>query len=115
MDLPPCHSGRSFAGEAAVFFCAHPNHHSQENLVSPEVCGVCPLWRQPPPPAFRQAPAALPPRRDGPCRFLGDETGLRECPSCSGSVRLRVFECSHPHHQETTLRECASCPGFETR
>ena len=115
MDLPPCHSRRAFAGETALFFCAHPNHHSQDNLVTSEVCAVCPLWRQPPPAVFRQAPVTLPAKRGGPCRFLGPETGLRECLSCSGLVRVRVFACLHPRHQETTLRECESCRDFEAR
>ena len=115
MDLPPCHSRRSFAGETSAFFCAHPEHHSRDNVVTPETCRSCPLWQQPPPPAFRPVPAALPARRHGACRFLGGETGLRQCPTCSGSVRVRVFDCRHPRHRETTLRECESCPDFQAR
>jgi hypothetical protein len=115
MDLPPCHSRRSFAGETAAFFCAHPNHHSLDNLVTTEVCRCCPLWAQPAPAAYRPVPAVWPPRPRGPCRFLGQETGLRRCASCAGSVRVRLFACGHPRHEETTLRECEGCPDFQAK
>ena len=51
----------------------------------------------------------------GPCFHLGGQTGLRDCPTCDGSVRVKVFTCQHPLHQETTLRECETCPDFDAR
>jgi hypothetical protein len=110
MGLPPCPARRSLDGEHNRYFCAHPLFHSTTGLVTGEVCQVCPLWREPPPQAFRTYPLA-PPR--GLCRHLGEETGLRECPSCRGSVRIKVFACRHPAHHETTLAECAACTDHE--
>jgi hypothetical protein len=46
---------------------------------------------------------------------LGEETGLRECASCAGSVRVRVFACGHPRHEETTVREGEGCPDFQAK
>jgi hypothetical protein len=46
---------------------------------------------------------------------LGEETGLRDCPSCLGNVRLKVFACSHPAHGETTLQDCGACADHEER
>jgi hypothetical protein len=106
MPPPPCHSRRTIDGIHDRFFCAHPRLHSRTGLVTKEMCMACPLWREPPPKTFRAYPLA-PPR--GRCRHLGQETGLRDCPSCRGSVRVKVFACRHPGHHETTLAECASC------
>jgi hypothetical protein len=127
MNLPSCHSRRSLESREDVFFCAHPNHHSEDSLVTKEICWICPLWQQPPPPVFRKFPPdPVPPGRPSiaqraarlrhePCVFLGEQVGLRDCPSCGGFVRVKVFACSHPRHQETTLTACARCPDYECR
>ena len=47
-----------------------------------------------------------------PCRYLGQQTGERSCPTCSGNVRLKVFACSHAAHVETTLPECGACGDY---
>jgi hypothetical protein len=109
MALPPCHSRRTLEGESNRYFCAHPRFHSKTGLVTGEVCLVCPLWREPPPAAFRPDPG---PSQRGRCQHLGEQAGLRECPSCRGSVRVKVFACRHPAHLETTLAECAACADF---
>src|SRR5438105_1221284 len=106
----PCHSRRYFQGESRLFFCAHPLMHSRDNLVTLQICQVCPLWQQPPPETYRPFTLTAPPKPRGPCAHLGEQVGWRECPSCQGSVRLKVFACGHPRHQETTLSECLQCP-----
>ncbi len=113
MAVPPCHSRRSLEGQSNLYFCAHPLLHSNNQLVTEEVCRVCPLWREPPPAEFRAFPPVPPPLPRGLCHYLGEETGLRECPSCRGMVRLKVFACHHPRHRETVLTECASCVDYE--
>jgi hypothetical protein len=113
MDLPPCHSRRSLAPESRVYFCAHPDHHSRDGLVTAEMCRICPLWKEVPPVQFRKFPPDPPPKPRGRCLYLGAAVGWRECPSCRGSVRIKVFACSHPRHRETTLAECAECPDHE--
>src|SRR5260370_24113003 len=111
MELPPCPARRHFEQETDVFFCAHPQHHVQDNLVTAEICRICQLWRQPAPSEFRPFVAsAHPKRRDGACSYLGEQVGLRECPTCRGTVRVKVFACHHPRHRETTFSECAQCP-----
>ena len=44
------------------------------------------------------------------CRYLGEQTGLRQCSTCRGGVKEKVFACQHPENGETTLRECRVCP-----
>jgi hypothetical protein len=102
-----CHSRRDLPGEAEYFYCAHPRVHAPGQRVYEGVCRACGRWRDPPPEEFRPFP---PPPPRGRCLFLGAETGLRDCPTCSGSVRVKVFACAHPAHGETTLAECPACP-----
>ena len=47
------------------------------------------------------------------CFYLGAQTGERDCASCSGSVRAKVFACHHELHGETTIQECRTCPHHE--
>jgi hypothetical protein len=115
MTLPPCPARRLLESESGVFYCAHPLHHSEDDRVTAPVCQACDLWRQPPPPVFRPFPPPPAPPPRGPCRFLGEQTGLRDCPSCRGTVRVKVFACGHPLHVETTLAECPVCPDFQSR
>jgi hypothetical protein len=128
MNLVPCPARREInnpEGEPGVYFCAHPSHHSEDNLVTKENCWICPLWREPPPGEYRKFPPdPLPPgripvvaarRRREPCIFLGEQIGFRDCPSCGGSVRVKVFACAHPRHEETTLNECSRCPDYEPK
>jgi hypothetical protein len=115
MDLPPCHSRRALAPDGRVFFCAHPQVHSRENLVTAEVCRVCAHWQGPPPAAFRPFPPQPPAPPRGPCAHLGEQAGERTCPGCRGAVRLKVFACAHPEHGQTTLAECGRCPDFRPR
>ena len=46
------------------------------------------------------------------CVFFCPQTGVRDCPTCQGSVRIKVFECHHPRHKETTINECRNCRDF---
>ena len=83
-----------------------------DQRVSPEICMICTLRNEPPPETFRPFP---PPSPRGPCRHLGAEVGLRDCPTCGGNVRIKVFACDHPAHGETTLAECGACADHEER
>jgi hypothetical protein len=115
MSLPECHSRRFFTGETGVFFCAHPMLHAKDNVVNEGICQVCPYWQQPPPPVFRDFTPGPPPKPRGLCLYLGEQTGLRECPTCGGAVRVKVFACGYPAHEETTLRECEICRDHQPR
>jgi hypothetical protein len=132
MNLVPCPARREISDPErgpGVYFCAHPSHHSAGNLVTKENCWICPLWREAPPAEYRKFPpdpvptarisaatvsVPLPSCRQ-PCIFLGEQIGFRDCPSCGGSVRVKVFACAHPAHQETTLNECTRCPDHQSR
>ncbi len=48
------------------------------------------------------------------CVFLGNATGYRECKSCQGNVRLKVFACQHPAHESTTIQECRKCKDYQS-
>jgi hypothetical protein len=79
-------------------------------LVRAEICRLCHLWREPPPAEYRPFPPAVTPDPlRGECVYLGEQTGLRDCATCQGNVRLKVFECRHPLHEQTTLEECRLC------
>jgi hypothetical protein len=83
------------------------------------------LAAQPPParPTPSVADPALAVTRPGPCVFLGlpvpGEDGApatRDCATCRGNVRLKVFACLHPAHEEqpeTTARDCRGCGDYE--
>lgn len=115
MSLPACHSRRFFDGETERFFCAHPNMHVRDQIVTAEICRICSYWQQDPPEEFRPfTPGPLPKPR-GLCLHLGDMMELRDCPTCSGTVKVKVFACGHPNHQETTLRACLDCPDHQPR
>jgi hypothetical protein len=115
MNLPPCHSRRIIDANSTQYFCAHPQHHSKDNVVTLEICNVCPLWQEPPPEKFRLLPKEWPPKPRELCVFLAEQIGLRDCPTCQGMVRVKVFACGHPAHRETTLAECAECPDHQNR
>lgn len=111
--LPECHSRREFDAKEQRFFCAHPQIGAPDALVSPDYCRICPYWQQPPPPKFRSRPE--PKRRQRralACQHLGEEIGLRNCPSCRGHVQIKVFACRHPAHAETTRDECLRCGDY---
>lgn len=114
-ELPTCHSRRTLPSEPGALFCVHPRHRFPGNLVSPEVCRVCTLWKQPPPQNYKDLVSPREPKPEpsrspaGTCRYLGTQVGLRLCRSCCGTVRVKVFACEHPDHRETTLKECQVC------
>jgi hypothetical protein len=47
------------------------------------------------------------------CIHLGEQSGLRDCPNCLGSVKLKVYACHHPAHTSTTLEDCRFCGDFD--
>lgn len=72
------------------------------------------------PPAGTGTPAPKARVQRPPCVHLGEpvlgpdgEPVMRDCPTCTGTVRLKVFGCDHPAHGETTMRQCRECPDYE--
>ena len=59
-------------------------------------------------PRLRPLPAGRPV-----CVYLGEPFGLRDCASCRGTVRIKIYECHHPAHAETTLSYCRTCPDYQ--
>lgn len=111
MVVPFCHSRRVLPGDPpGVYFCAHPRVHARGSRVDDGVCRACGLWREPAPVAFRTGPAPDP--RRATCLHLGSQVGERECESCRGRVRLKVYACGHPDHGEVTLADCATCGDY---
>lgn len=53
--------------------------------------------------------------RPRPCLHLGDVLRLDDCATCKGTVRVKVYACSHPAHAETTLSGCRTCPDYQAR
>lgn len=118
MPLQPCHSRRCLDGRTDKYFCAHPRVMAPGALVSPGLCLMCDLWKQPPPSnprAFPPPPSPSIEQLRGMCVHLGKEIGLRECQSCQGRVRIKLYACHHPGHAETILNECFRCPDFNSR
>jgi hypothetical protein len=115
MGMPPCHSRRVLQDGSPYFFCAHPRHFSNANVVWDGVCQVCDLWKEPPPENPRPFDPLALQRLTGPCAQLGEQIGVRECPGCQGSVKLKVYACADPRHGSTTLGECTACPDFVAR
>ena len=114
-ELSPCHSRREFDSSRKVFFCAHPNVHTADGLVSSDICKLCQRPSEPPPEEFRLHAHIPGNGRGGPCWFLGEQTHLRECTTCRGNVRIKVFNCGHVDHEETTADECLRCADFDQR
>jgi len=83
--------------------CAERCAVGQTHVAGGEKYGVRPMRLEPPPDSLRLFP---PPSQRGQCPHLGDEIGLRDCPSCLGNVRLKMFANNHPAHVETMLQEC---------
>jgi len=83
---------------------------SGANVAVPERARDAAEW-----PAIRPDPQPAIRNPQSFCRHLGGETGLRECKTCQGHVRVKTFACSHPAHGETTLAECGTCADYETR
>jgi hypothetical protein len=111
MELPACHSRRIVSPDDPNFFCAHPRVHRAGNLVYAEICRICDYWKLPAPQEFRPFPSV--PRPPGSCKYFGDLLENRECLTCSGTVRIKVYACAHPRHPETTIRICSSCSDYQ--
>src|SRR5262249_8463570 len=71
-------------------------------------------------PAYRRlcdGLSAIVNRRQIPCRYLGSEVRRQTCPTCRGTVELKVFACAL--HGECTLGKalpgvacCAQCSDY---
>jgi len=50
------------------------------------------------------------------CKSRGEDTGLRECPTCNGKVMVKLFQCLHPQRGgEVSVRDCDSCQLYEKK
>ncbi|MCH7729843.1 MAG: hypothetical protein IH991_25740, partial [Planctomycetes bacterium] len=114
-SLPPCHSRRDFDEARGLFFCGHPKVHTKKNIVTMAVCQSCSYWQGAAPKQMRPFPTITGGSRDGPCMFLGDLRRTELCKSCRGEVKLKVFSCGHPSHEETTFRDCTTCFDYEQK
>jgi hypothetical protein len=57
------------------------------------------------------------------CAYLGEaikdadgRQAERNCPTCQGNVRVKVFACRHPGHAgdpTTTIKDCRTCGDYE--
>lgn len=112
-DLPTCALRYEFNSTAGLYFCGHPKVIAANDLVSAAICRVCSRCREPLPDVTRPFPTKILLGRSGPCAFLGPLKDLRDCPTCTGNVQIKVFICEHPHHEETTYNECATCYDYE--
>ncbi|MEX0937776.1 MAG: hypothetical protein WDZ59_07935 [Pirellulales bacterium] len=112
MAFVPCHSRREIPGQPQLYFCAHPKMMVKGNVVTRSICRQCKYCHEPPPNEF--LPYRPPPffENDGPCFYLGEQSGTRDCRTCRGSVKLKVFQCHHPAHQETTYEACKHCRDY---
>ncbi len=106
MALPPCHSRRELPTTPGVMYCVHPRVHVNGMVVREVNCRMCNYWKEPAPESFQSFP---PPPPRGRCEFLGEVVAYRDCPTCCGAVRLKVFACSHPAHHQTVWSECLKC------
>ena len=113
--LPACHSRRDYDAAARVYLCAHPMVHIQDTLITADICRICNRCSEPPPPRFREFPPGKHVVGHGPCFHLGEQTGLRDCPTCRGNVKVKLYACSHPHHQSTTISDCLRCADYRPR
>jgi hypothetical protein len=65
-----------------------------------------------------RAPASRSPPRppEAPCVHRGGVLRADACPSCRGTVKVKVFACTHPvAGPETTPRRCQGCAYFDPR
>jgi hypothetical protein len=110
--LPDCDARREFDSANGKFFCAHPLVHIAGDIVTSFICSICSRWQEPQPREYRAFPSAsgIKPKS---CQYLGNQIGWQECPSCRGSVKLKVFACHHPDHESTTLDRCTLCRDFK--
>ena len=113
MPLPPCHSRHAIAEEREWYLCSHPEVFTPGRRVHFGNCIVCQYADQPAPAQPVAVPVFPAVPRTALCGFLGEQVGERHCPTCRGSVRLKVFRCGHPQHTETTYQECAVCGDYE--
>jgi len=111
-ELPPCHSRQTIPDCTDRFHCLHPQVHIRDHVVTPSICRACSRWREPPPERPSPKSDLVPPNRGLRCRHFGQQIGQRDCPSCRGSVQVKVFACSHPAHEDTTLEGCRTCADF---
>lgn len=111
--LPKCAARHELEPEVGKFFCGDPRVITKHNIVTPTICRHCNVVSLTPPEAYLPFKLPTTPEYTGPCQYLGELLETRECKSCRGNVRVKVFRCGHPEHAETTVKECRDCPDYE--
>jgi hypothetical protein len=60
----------------------------------------------------------MPSTKQGMCKLLGEQVGVKLCPTCRGKVEVKIFAC--PIHGECTLTKalkevacCKKCPDYQ--
>lgn len=111
----PCTARADWIRNRGMYFCGHPKVHSKNNVVSTAICRMCGHRSTSSVNNLRSFPTLNQVVRDRPCFHLGKKTGETECRSCRGNVRLKSFQCHHPHREETTVKECETCHLYDQR
>ena len=114
MRMPEC-PARHIDDTTGQISCLHPQVHAAGCVVTAEFCRMCSARLVTPPSGWRSLDEVRRSRRRlEPCRFLGMQSGERDCPTCNGRVRIKVYACRHESHEETTLRECQTCADHQS-
>jgi hypothetical protein len=104
IELPICRH-RSPVLPSGMYHCASTLVPTEGREISGEFCrDICDAKMK----CCDHPDLQLPVPR-GICRYLGEQTGLRECATCNGKTKYKVFACNHPAHVETTWAECLTC------
>lgn len=114
-SLPECACRYPWDESNGTFFCSHPRVHIAGQQVTAANCRRCKHQTSSEPSNRRPYPALVATKRNGTCQFLGDLKRTEDCKTCRGEVKLKIFQCDHPEHDETNLRECRACVDYELR
>lgn len=84
--------------------CARCGHHRYSATAPAKIARTC----------------TAPPNPPGACQHRGDKVGTRECETCQGSTRIKLFACAL-HGCECTIgkvipqsRCCATCEDYQS-
>jgi hypothetical protein len=94
----------------------HPGREARPGPYTLDQCRLCWLYLNDP--AYRALWADGTPDRSRPCVHRGQTHREEHCPTCRGTVRLKVFACAR--HGECTIARslagvpcCATCADYE--
>lgn len=124
-ELPECFH-RETTDTPGTFYCGSNRFIDTPGYVQEAQClrlfngewKPCPYADVPNDPELDKPPE--PPRDPAACTHRGKATGTQTCPTCSGTVKVKVFAC--PIHQQCTISKriegiacCAACPDYDSK